>query len=389
MKKNVAAFMFTALVAAGCGDNKPLQPDAADIDAPDIDAPTTLCRVTPGTWTAPDFATNGADALALRAQLDKLTGTMTMRGAETGAVVVDEVADLEAVYDAGTPVLSAKVHASANTVMDDAFADFVAAVTAGQQDLIDNTGWAPGANGGLFSTTRKAAFNIGAIELRQIVDKGLFGGGALYPYALGLTEGTITEATIDAMAAAWGTNPTLDSTVVTDSADYSFRMGFHAKVAKALTDAKAYASSADCTTERDAALVTFFRTWEQALFARVVFYANAGVSKLATATTDDQRADALHEFSEGLGLAIGFKGLPSPASGPLAGAGRTITDSDILAILSAVGVDSANLSASTTGTFVVDTGAFQTGVTAVENRVKLVYQLTDSDIVFYRTPTGG
>jgi hypothetical protein len=380
------AFLLCATLPIACGDGtKPDQPDAG----PTPDAPSNACAVTPGPWAAPNFAPNTTAALALRAQLDVLTGAMTMRGAEQGTVVVDDVADLTAVYNAGTPALSSSVHAGFSAVVDDAFAEFVALIAVGPRDLIDDTGWNPGAAGGLFAPMRRAGFNTGGIEVRQIVDKGLFAGGALYAFALKQTEGTIDEADIDAIAAAWGSNATLDQATKTDSANYSHTMGFHGKIAKSLADAKAYLADPKCSAERDAALVAVFRQWEQSMIARTVFYSNAGVTKLATATTDDLRADALHEFAEGLGLAIGFHGLPSPATGPLANAGRKITDADIEAILTALGVNRTDLAASTIGAFVTDTTAFQTGVTAAENRVKQVYQLTDADIAAYRTPTAG
>lgn len=374
---------------AGCGDNgdPKMQPDATTPDTPD-----NACRVTPGAWSAPSFATNATAALAVRAQIDTLIGDATMRGAETGAVMVDSVSDLEAVYTAGTPTLSSQVPAALDAVMDDAFEEFVAIVAAGEVDLTDANGWSPGANGGLFSTARKAGFNAGAIEVRQIVDKGLF-VGAMYNHALKLTEGTIDEAAIDGMAAAWGSNATLDPDPMkrTDSANYSFAMGFHAKIAKNLTDAKAYAADSKCIAERDAALRAFFQNWEQAMFARAIFYANKGPTGIAQATTDDERATALHEVAEGLGLVFGFYGMPNPASGPFSGGVRKMTDADIDAFLTSLGVDRTDLAASTMGPTYVDATLggnaqpWAEGVIAAENKVKAVFALTDADIAAYRT----
>src|SRR5688500_4534117 len=223
MKKTLFALL---LAACGDGTTPPVQPDS---QPPTPDAPPEVtCMVTPGAWSAPNFATNAAEPLALRAQLDMLTGNPTMRGAESGTVVVDDVADLNAVYNGGTPALSSIVSPAMDAIVDDAFAEFVPAILAGQRDLIDDTGWNPGTDGGIFGM-RRAAFNPGALEVRQIVDKGLFAGGGLYRYALGLTEGTIDEAMIDKLAAAWGSNATLDPMMMPqDSANYSFRMGFHA-----------------------------------------------------------------------------------------------------------------------------------------------------------------
>lgn len=385
MKKSFLAVLLCATAPMGCGDDSPgTQPDAGVTP----DTPPTGCQVT--AWSAPSFATNAADALALRAQLDLLVGANTMNGAEKGTVTIDAIDDLEAVYDGGTPAFSANVHAGMQPIVDEVFPEFVAAIAAGNQDMVD-TAWNPPANGGIWVTgptgmESMRAFNAGALELRQVVDKGLFAGGALYYYALKQTEGTITEATIDAIAAAWGSNATLDSTqgVRTDSAHYSFSMGFHDDIAKALTEAKAYAADSECTAERDAALVAVFRTWEQAMLARAFHYAYAAEDGLATATDDHAISGALHEFAEGLGLAIGYYGLPHPTSGPLAGAGRTITDADLDAILTALRIDRTDLAASTFGEFVTDTTAFNAAVTTFANRMKQVYGLTDADIENYK-----
>jgi hypothetical protein len=84
-----------------------------------------------------------------------------------------------------------------------------------------------------------------------------------------------------------------------------------------------------------------------------------------------------------LGLAIGFHGMPNPTSGPLT-TGRTITDADIEAILTSLGVNRTNLAASTVGNFVADTSAFSTAQIAAETRIKTVYGISDADILAYR-----
>lgn len=380
-----------AMVATACGDDghDHEQPDAmGSVDAADDtpDAPPGVCGVTPGTWSAPDFEANAADALTLRASLDNLAITI-MRGAEQETVTVDELTDLTGPYEAGTPSLASVTTAGFEPILQDAFADFVAAVLVGPQDLVDDNGnWTPGEDGGIFGT-RTIATNTGGIEVRQIVDKGMMSGGAMYAYALSLTEGTIDEGTIDALAAAWGTDAALDPENRTDAANYSYGMGYHAPIAEALTAAKAYAADGDCTAERDAAIVEFFRTWELAMIARGVYYANAGADGLAAATNDDERADALHEAAEGWGLITGFYGFPDPASGPLAGEGAVATDAAIEAMMTAVGIDISDLSASMV--YTADPAAWQTGVDDLEAEVIDAYGVTEAEIAAWRTPTGG
>ena len=370
--------------------------------APDSGA----CAVTPpDAWSAPDFAANAAGALALRTQLVTLMGTDTagMRGMERGAVAVGDGSANTAAFEAGSPSLSDITTSGFMPIAVDAFAEFVTAAGAGDQDLVDDGGnWAPGAAGGIWSMNDRA-INEGGLELRQIIDKALFAGGAFYAYALGLTAGTIDAATIDALAAAYGANPTLSPGLSSDpeatrnlhTANYAYQMGFFADARQALIDAKAYAADAECTAERDAALVTFFRGWEQSMYARFVFYANEASLGVVTATTttppdDEALAAALHELSEGLGLALGFYGLESPTAGPLSGAGRTITDAQIVEALGHLGVNPIeSLGNATVGAWVQDSFNFQQAVIQVENVIVDVYDLTQANIDAYRTPTAG
>ena len=120
------------------------------------------------------------------------------------------------------------------------------------------------------------------------------------------------------------------------------------------------------------------------MLARAFHYAAVGEENLAGATDDHGISAALHQFGEGLGLAIGYYGLPHPTSGPLAGAGRKITDADLDAILTALRVDRTDLGASTFGTFVGNSTDFNAAVTTVANRMKQVYGLTDADIENYK-----
>ena len=352
--------------------------------------PVQVCAVTPGAWSAPAWATNAADALALRAQLGALTGASAMRGAEQGTVVLGGVSQLDELYETGGPSLADVANAGFDPMVADAFADFVALIDAGAGDPIDDGGnWAPGANGGIFGNSQRG-LNAGGIESRQIVDKGLFAGGALYPYAVSLTEGPIAPATVDALAAAWGANETLDPAgTLIHSANYSRQMGFHAAMAAALTDAKAYAADGACGAERDQAIRTFFRLWEQSMYARTVYYVNRGLTLSSGATGDNDHVEALHQLGEGIGLAAGFRGLANPTSGPLAGAARVITDAAIDQVLAAHGFNAGDQSASTTGTLIEDAADFAAAAAAVEAAVADAFDLEPSEVEAYRSPTAG
>jgi len=313
-----------------------------------------------------------------------------MRGAEQGTVVLGGVSQLVDLYEAGSPSLAGVVNPAFDAIVADSFAEFVALIDAGAGDPIDDSGnWTPGANGGIYGTSPRG-MNAGGIEIRQIVEKGLFGGGALYYYALGLTEGEIGADTVDALAAAWGANETLDPAgTLVHSASYSYQMGFHAEIAAALTDAKAFAASGACVAERDEAIRTFFRLWEQSLFARVIFYANRGLTLAGTASADNDKIEAVHQLGEGGGLAIGFRGLPDAQSGPLASASRTITDAEIDQVLTALRINAGDLNTSTTGLFIAEQDNFAAAVTALEQAIAEVYDLDESELASYRTPVSG
>jgi len=343
----------------------------------------------PTGWSAPAWDDNAAEALAVRAQLDVLVSE-TMRAAEEGTATVDDIADLQEPFEGGVPSLATLTTTAYRPIVDDAFQEFVELVAAGQQDLIDDEGtWSPGEHGGIFGEGMRG-LNEGGLEVRQIVDKGLFGGGALYNYALTLTAGDIEPGTVDALAAAWGANASLDPAgELTDSANYSQQMGFHAEIGGALIAAKAYAADPMCDEQRDQALRDFFGAWELSMLARLVYYTNEALAATTLATSDTEIADALHELGEGLGLGLGFYGVPAPASGPMSSGARVITDADIEAIAAALGVDIADLGASTTGTLIESVPNFEAARDDVEAAVQDAFGLEPADIQEFRDPTPG
>lgn len=330
-------------------------------------------------WEAPDWEANVADVLALRAQLfDELSGSM--RAAEEqveGAPT--EVAEFQALYDAD-PSVQAVTTTAFDAIVQDAFEEFAELIAVGPQPLLDGAdNWSPG-EAGAISGSQNRGINEGGLEVRQVIEKGLFAGAALYNRALELTEGEIDEATIDQLAALWGADATLaladeEGTNLGNPARYSFRMGFFDDTAQALTSAKTLLGNDECSAELEAALTDFFRLWEQSMSARVVAYVAAGVD-LGTPASNDEVVSALHTMSEGIGIAAGFVGIEDPEVGPLAGAGRVITDEQISTIMGALGVNLADLGASTTGsTFVGDPDAFTAAQTAVEEEIAEAYGL--------------
>ncbi len=371
---------ISAVWALGCeaGDNQ----ERRDPTPPD---PTCAATVVP--WSAPAFAENAKQALGLRASLDALVARM--RNAEL-AVEAADATSLETQLATGEPAIKSVVAPAWDHFIDDIFGEFAALTAAGPVDLVsdDALQWVPGEHGGIFGTDSRG-INPGGLELRQLIDKGLYAGGGLYRYALALTEGAITPETIDALAAAWGSNETLSPEGRTDSANYSFGMGYHSTIATALTEARSYAADPNCAAERDAALVRFFRTWEEAMVARTLFYAHFAEQTLIGATTDDERADALHEYSEGLALTFGFLHPSTVSAGPLQNAPNVLTDAIIRDALTPLGLNPHNFAASTIGNFVENPITLLPAIGVAETVLKQAFGWSDADLARFRAPTPG
>ena len=119
-----------AALTAGCGDDgnadgtgdgdqatSTATDDPTTTETPDTDEPATEtgdgsgdqtgdetgepgCEIDVGEWSAPEWDANAAEALAIRAALDTLTGDANMRGAETGKVDIASIDDLVALRPA-------------------------------------------------------------------------------------------------------------------------------------------------------------------------------------------------------------------------------------------------------------------------------------------------
>ncbi len=367
----------------------------------------TACTLEPGaTWASDAWAANTTEAYALRAALAGLSGNSgVMRTAEATPPDTFDDTGIVAAYTAGTPSLEDITHDGFTDTLEGAVAEFVGAVlawdTADADDIVDTTGvspvFTPGAEGNVFTPSDRG-LDEGGIESRQIVDKGLFAGGAFYNYAAGLTEGEITPATIDAIGAIWGGNETMtqnngtagDNTDdATFSANYAHRMGYFGDSVQALADARAFAADPDCTAERDAALRTFFALWEEAMFARFAFYLNVAVDLVEGGVTDANVVTALHQIGEGIGLVSGFYGLTLPATGPLSDLERGATDANIDALCDVLGleVDLDDLGASGLGDIVVDPTVFAARQAAIKTALAAAFGKTAPQIDGWETET--
>jgi len=180
-------------------------------------------------------------------------------------------------------------------------------------------------------------FNQYGLEPEQVVEKGLF-AAMLYNTAVSVANGGFNAATTDRLLALFGANPSFPNSGSADTdpdlfpANYAARRdqndgnGFYTIARDALIRAQAAIDQgSEFNDDRDGAIATFFDNWERSQAATIIYYLQFTITNLsATSPSDDDRANALHAYSEGVGFLYGFYQTST--------ARRTITDAQIESI---------------------------------------------------------
>ena len=384
-----------ACTPADDGDDDTAVTDSADTAASgdsgaleDSGTTASTCAVRPdGTWLAPTFDQNAAEALALRAALDVFNNAL--RAAEQDGVATQTADAWRAALDAGTPSAGSVVTAAWRPVLDAALDRFADADAVGAAAVVVDGAWAMPAEGGVSGNDARLLAGSG-LEPRQFFDKGVVAGGGLYAWALAQTADGVDDADIDAIAAAFGVDASFDPAATrTDASNYTYAMGQYAAVRSGLARARAYLASEDCVAERDAALASAFSAWERGMVLRGYFYADLARDMVAASPDEDTLVDALHELSEGVAMIAGFRGLQGPGAGPFAAGVRGIDDAHLDAALSALGVVLDDWEASTTGPMLLDATRRDAMVSGVEAALAEGYGLSPAEVQAYLTPTAG
>lgn len=273
-------------------------------------------------YPADDFTTNAAAERALAEQLETLMGPLEDVNARPTQ------AQLQGLFEAGTPSLS--------SITTPAFAATLPAIFAAAEEAAGGT-WTPADppvdSGGWLGGT---LFSNRGEDLQEAVEKGLL-GAAHYNEAVRLMAGDVSPATVDRVLALYGTTPAfpMDHKAAvnpdTFSAAYAKKRtnpaastpGIYLVIKRAFIDARAAsAKGSACQAQRAAALATIRTEWERALVGTVVYYLNEAAEGLEAANaTQAQRAAALHEYNEGVGLLKGLRTV-APAS-------RKMTDAQL------------------------------------------------------------
>lgn len=270
--------------------------------------------VVPTTYPGEQFTVNAATELTVLDNLQALVDLM-QTGRSGGAVSHGEL------VAAMAPLRSA-IAPSFQTLAD-VYALELAASSGGTYDPAK----APSENGqgGVYGGY---LFDEHGIELEQLIEKGLF-ASMCYNHAIQLMKNSsLTIPQLDAVVAIFGATPAF---VNSDAAAVN-RDRFAAKYAArrdkndgtgpytrfrdgALLAHGAITAGATYLTRQREGLTVMRQNWERSQMATVVNYLYTTIEKLSkTTVSDDDRAAAMHAFSEAVGFMLGFRGLEQGVS---------------------------------------------------------------------------
>lgn len=346
-------------IAVACGDDDALVRPRVDGGSGDVvaadgdtdgnaDSGPTCALTLPADYVSAAFETNAKLELDLRTAFNAFLAPMVANEsaiqADAGAGSIITKSQLDTLWNGGNPSVKSITTPYWQTRIDGWLADYEAATTAGPFTL-DTSGATPPPDGG---TYQRYTYNAAMIDLKQAIEKGSY-TAAFFNHAAGVVaSGSLTEASIDRLVAAWGAHASFQNNHVVDagataatrdvnSAGYAARRtpkdgnpGPYTRAKAALIKAKAaIAAGATCNADRDQAIKDFFLEWEKATYATVVYYFSEILGKVqptAPAHTDTPAwTGILHSHGECIGFIGGFKSTPQ--------AFRKITDAQIDTLL--------------------------------------------------------
>ena len=327
--------------------------------------------------TYPDegFNTNAADALTLRTALKNLNDPM--KAAETSVATRATASQLETLWTAGSPSLKSITAPAHQTLVSEIFQKF---------ELASGSAWTPvdpaAGPGGIYGSW---IFSPTGVDLRQLMEKGLF-GGAHYAEAARLMTATAKPGDVDQMVALFGANPSFpmdDKAMISPdvhSAVYAKRRtnptaatpGPYLAIKAAFMNARqATLVGADCAPQREAAFAAIREQWERSLLGTVVYYMTSSATILEKSTpTAMEKASALHGIGESIGFLRGLRAVPSSQ--------RIITDAQldqVLGTLTAASIDGAQAHR-----FVTDSASTVDKLTTAISQIQAARQFSAEEI---------
>ena len=339
-----------------------------------VKAPLTI----PTAYTSANYTANVTTEAGVRSQMAALLAYM-----KKGENVINKlnIDSLNKYFSTnGTPSLKSITPTYYSNLIETAF--FPTMVT-NSQNAYDPALGASATNGGVYGAR---LLDKRSKEVLQEVEKGLF-EAAMYNHFIILSQGAITEATVDKMISIYGANinfpntntaantPTPDAYIALYAArrDKNDGNGFYVKIKNQFLKLQAAVKAgADYNTERDEAITEIKLQIEKALMATVIHYGYTAITKLTTTTPPATTiSGGLHDLAEGVGFTHGFKAIPQ--------AQRKITDAQIDEVLTLLLAPANNAEASMYK-FVTNGTTELPKITQAQQRLKAIYGFTDTEM---------
>jgi hypothetical protein len=272
--------------------------------------------VLPDNYISPSFTQNTTQQAAIRTQMEALV-TEIKKGRTPGTVLDGAV--LTSLFQTGNP--------SIKSITTPYYIGRLENTGNWLDELTKSSGNAyilgtPSGQGGTFGGY---LFDENALEMEQMIEKGLF-GAAMYHHAITLMQGTITAETVDQLVSIFGAHPDFPNTPTAAKAanpdkfmaNYAARRdkndgaGLYTQLKKAFIQLQAAVKAGDdYNTERDEALVLIRQTWEKVNAGTVVNYCHSVIATLsATNPSDSDKGKALHAYGECVGFLHGWRTIP-------------------------------------------------------------------------------
>jgi len=338
-------------------------------DKPDLVIPTS--------YTSESYDANVTVEKALRSQLTSFANYMKVGDNVANKLVSDS---LDYYFsENGTTTLKSKTATYYSNLIENTWLN---TLVNSSQNSYNPADGATATNGGVFVNR---LLDKGGKEIMQEVEKGMY-AATLYNHIVALSQGAITQETIDRMICIYGAHPNFPNTntaantttpdtyiaLYTARRDKNDGTGLYTKIKHQFLKLQAAVKAgADYDKEKNQALSEVKLLIEKAIMATVVNYTTGAKADLSVAfPTDAKKVGALHALSECVGFIHGFKAIPASQ--------RRITDAQIEDLLdnllAPIGEDA------TMYKFVTDSENQLSKIDAVQNSIKSIYGFSSTEM---------
>ncbi len=330
----------------------------------------------PSTYSSPSFSTNASVELDVAGQLGSLT--TYMKKAQDASFKLNKDSLNYFFSGNGNPSLKTVAGSYYANLIENTWFDIM---VASSQNTYDPTNGASATVGGVFGGR---LLNAKGKENIQEIEKGLY-LAALFNHLINVSNGTITEASIDKMLAVIGGNPSFPNSYTSNvnspdkyvlkyvsRRDKNDGNGFYTNIKNGFLKLKAAVAAGDeYKTEQNAAIAAIRSNIEKSMAATNINYCYGALSKLsATNPTNADKAGALHDLGEAIGFIHGLKAVPASA--------RIITDAQVDEIITLLLAPSTGPGSAYQ--FVTNGATYLPQLTTAQNKLKAIYGFSTTEM---------